>query len=135
MKAEELRIGNYLYCKYLDEIITVLEIKSYGIIGKSNKTLSKKWLDFIDLSPIPIDQNWLNNFGFKENKNKLFLSPYEYSLHDECFTRMCYDFVEDKSFIINSNAYDGFFIDCLYVHQLQNIYFVLTGQELNFIRK
>jgi len=128
MKANELRIGNYVNVpipKQCPFRIDGFEWLSYEFIkvaqevkinGKEVHPLT--WYGD-DLQPIPLTEEWLLKFGFKiEGDNGV-----------ECSWiigkfRLCSDatvFIEDKNNI-----------DVKYVHQLQNLYFVLTGEELTF---
>lgn len=119
MKASELRIGNWYKWN--------AEGKDYYYQADAKDFTS---VNIPNFEPIPLTEEWLVSFGFEKNKHGVYLSPYENSINDECFTRMCFDFLEDKMFVVNSNAYDGFYVECNHVHQLQNLYFALTGEEL-----
>jgi hypothetical protein len=87
-------------------------------------------INYFDASPIPITDEWLNRFGFKKEKNEWKLFP--------CF--------EIQIIIYNEGKYNGimFYTRTIhtdfvpiylptkmnYVHELQNLYFALTGNEL-----
>jgi hypothetical protein len=110
MKAEELRLGNWVHpkfpmqvtCIYKDEILCDFE----GNEGDPWEFNPK------DLDGIILSYEWLANFGFKkEGMNQLWMSI---------------DFWVQETQV-------GFFyngIEVKYVHQLQNLYFALTGKEL-----
>jgi len=123
MKAQELRIGNY----YL----------SFGIDLKQVETLSKDKV-LIDFNPIPLTEEWLVKFGFK---------PFNFSNKEKGFIIEHKDW--SKSIYVRTFAepnITGFFTvfnrsECHWeeiqfiakvtnVHQLQNLYFALTGEEL-----
>jgi hypothetical protein len=105
MKATELRIGNY----YL----------AFGVDLKQVETLTKDKI-LIDFQPIPLTEEWLKKFGFEkvivdswysklaENKNTINIS---------------------KSGLVAIND-DKPIRSIEYCHQLQNLYFALTGEEL-----
>ena len=118
MEAKELRIGNYVYP--FDDI-NLVDIKT---IFKDSVCVSRK--DFKDtyyLEPIPLTKEWLLKFGFK------------YLSSDKEFLRLDYGGI-----VFNSDDSDLFNIVTLnvcskliiikHVHQLQNLYFALTQQEL-----
>jgi hypothetical protein len=149
VKANELRIGNLVQAnnvKYrigdLGKISCIVAIdsdKKYNdqqgtatlyLTEDNNKDTYGQWLDY--LAPIPITEEWLLMFGFK----KELLSDdsgYYYSL----------DFIENKhcDLSICSGDKNGFIEVTLfpyedwfrykYVHQLQNLYFALIGEELS----
>lgn len=100
MSPEELRIGNY---------IMITE-------SSQPKQISYLMENFeISCLPIRINEEWLLNFGFEK-------------------TIESFDLIYKKGkFIINLDfiMYDiDMIVKLNYVHQLQNLYFVLTGEEL-----
>lgn len=116
MKANELRIGNWLtYNGAYDYPVGINEINFI----KENPNNS-------DFKPTPINEQILLDFGFI--KGERYFKAKEYG-EEGIFTTMCYD-LESKDFIVNSNDYDSYIIECMYVHQLQNLFFALTGEEL-----
>lgn len=108
MKANELRIGNYT----INENGGVVEMYSTRIRIFSDGTINYK--------PIPLTEEWLLKFGFEESEN-------------------CYELEINGSISIFFAGYLGVMIDGVfsfldkdqfYVHQLQNLYFALTNEEL-----
>ena len=119
MKQNELRIGNWISDQGYETIVFQI-----------NETHVNDDLMLDHFEPIPLTEEWLVRFGFeKSDKYGYFLSPHKESFSDSCFTRLCF-FLEEMDFIVNSNDYDGWNVHCEYVHQLQNIYVALTGEEL-----
>jgi len=105
MKAKELRIGN-LY----DENGTISEVTPSVIQDVFDA-------DRIWCKPIPLTEEWLLRFGFEKKQNDWFrLNDFEISPSFECFSfRSCVwvsKYTNPK------------------VHQLQNLYFALTVEEL-----
>ena len=113
MKANELRIGNYV-------LGNVFNSKEFL------KTTIER-TDFCDLSylrkckPIPLTEEWLIKFGFVKSLD--------------------YWVISNKGFFVGITLkeviYPMFDIDnpmliktLKHVHQLQNLYFALTGEEL-----
>ena len=94
------------------------------------------------MNPIPLTEEWLLKFGFTKEKNKpskhhnkyfsKWINDYKYSFSyapfrkDWGFYHSYTDAVDEK----DNNKFD--FISCgiKYVHQLQNLCFALTGEEL-----
>jgi len=105
--ATELRIGNLI----LFEDGSIIEVRGIHPSGK-NIHDGKKWIEVFRLNPIPLTEEWLLKFGFK---------PF------------CNDWSK-KALIIHTRK-RGFVIKrsipiIKSVHQLQNLYFALTGTEL-----
>jgi len=102
MKANELRIGNLV-----TDSIGIVEI------GKNGK------IDWGDIyNPIPITEEWLIKLGFKKN------------ITTDLYPTFSYDIVNVNDSIVYVLNY-GFVNHIKYVHQLQNLYFALTENELN----
>lgn len=124
MKASELRIGNYVSydCAtggYWQE--KQVCASNFGITA-AGTLLCESY------KPIPITEDWLIKFGFEENKK--YSTPQYWLQIDKLDDEFLYD-IKDKKFYL-SHSYDSgsFGIEILYVHQLQNLYFALTGEEL-----
>jgi len=106
MKAEELRIGNYVY---FNEEIDLVESISHNIIhGKlfSNYEIS-------EIKPIPLTEEWLFKMGFNN-----FLSSKNTYETQYCFV----DFIEKGLCRVCYPGYPKKGIR--YVHELQNYYYV-----------
>ena len=124
IKANELRIGNKL--NFLGDVVTfknITEIREDGIfwIKTFEPKIESKNFHF---KPIEITEDWLLIFGFKKRKNrhlfhwenKIVISEYK---------------DEFENFFYPKTGYDiRFSNEIKYVHQLQNLYFALTGAEL-----
>lgn len=119
MKAQELRIGNY----YL----------SFGIDLKQVETLSKDKV-LIDFNPIPLTEEWLVKFGF-ELKAKEFnfwgKNGWHISNTNGSFQKDTGDvIVQEEWYLFIADKPVHMLPKIQYVHQLQNLYFSLTGEEL-----
>jgi hypothetical protein len=123
INPKELMIGNYLYCEYSDEIIQVTEIKNDGVYASSNKTVIERYYYYEELHPIPIDEKWIIDFGFRDLDYVFVLNAGRKKLLVNWSTR-----------IVSSNIRNNFYLNkykhIKYIHQLQNLYFALTGKEL-----
>ena len=128
MDARELRIGNYI--QYFGNVVQVK-----GIVNESNGfVLQLNAGDFASinsnsLEPIPLTEEWLLKFGFKAH-------TYE----DEVFGYVLNDFgyINEYQFRIRNFIYfEGIIIPKAIktVHQLQNLYFALTVDELTIKTK
>jgi len=119
MKANELRLGNYIEsningCTRIKSgIVQLDEASLYYLFDVDN--------DWERLKPIPLTEEWLERFGFEK----------ENSINEEWRKEKSLPIIKEGdefSFIVGyyENTI-GFF---KYVHQLQNLYFALTGKEL-----
>lgn len=137
MKASELRIGNYVGRADLGNREDRIEI--IIALGEKKATTSgpvKVVCEYDALKPIPLTEEWLLKFGFMDQdsvfqnsvnryfaKNAVVLSypctpPENTYLPGIGFTH------ESKYFVGHAKHW------IQYVHQLQNLYFAFTGNEL-----
>ena len=122
IQNNELRIGNLV--KWYD-VSKVLELHS-----EKNKfdnvyiecEESFEWTEYNKLEPIPLTEKWLLKFRFEKSKR------FELGELKPCYV------IFSLAVMIRHNS---FFVDWIggntelkYVHQLQNLYFALTGAEL-----
>jgi hypothetical protein len=140
MTAQELRIGNYVNCPKDGQNpfrIDLFDYLSNGI-GKLGMIYDKSthpltWY-LQNLKPIPLTEEWLLKLGLIKTIKK---KDTYYVKRGQCF---CFENSElAKSFYKQSPLYlylpeERIILNAsypiLYVHQLQNLYFALTGQEL-----
>ena len=109
MKNNELRIGNLAY--YNGEIVTINGIsKEHPFINR----VTIDYLEWDEIQPIPLTEEWLLKCGFNDKENQ-----YRY---------------KDRLIVIRDNDFHdyGTSVKLKYVHQLQNLYFALTNNELIF---
>jgi hypothetical protein len=134
MTANEMRIGNLIYG---GTIVKVLSIDNEGcfvepLIGEYESEIMHP-----NLKPIPLTEEWLLKFGFEKE--------YFYGDDAKFIWWQLNDFGLE---IFNTNKeqgrtsieskdvgffYEPMFMDYIeikHVHQLQNLYFALTGEEL-----
>ena len=127
IQANELRIGNYL--QYFDGANFIVSHHDIKIITE--------WTSVVAPLPKPIEitEEWLLKFGFKkiEKGYSIGISDYGYVIEyldwreDWTFGVEYYDPVNDDEL---GDVYNFNGLGLKYVHQLQNIYFALTGEEL-----
>jgi hypothetical protein len=120
MKATELRIGNWVRWNYEESSEGNVYPVEYGYELddiKNNPNI---------VNPIPLTEEWLLKFGF--NKVSDIWEFWKNSGWDLRQHKL-----ENKWWLF----YNGQDLDCVridYVHQLQNLYFALTGEELTLIK-
>ena len=98
MEAKELRIGNWVMGNSKPYIITALHFAKFNML---------------QCKPIPLTEEWLVKFGF-EMKRKTF---YEFGIY-------LIGMKNNRWYFITSGIAE---IELNHVHQLQNLYFALTG--------
>jgi hypothetical protein len=137
MKANELRIGNFindLEDRYDPNIYVVARIESseytswnsgeeYNVIASC---LDPEKKGYFEIRPhgIPLTEEWLLKFGFEKIKN----NGIDYELHDCVIS-----FEAEWMWISESKLNEVRTLIPKHVHQLQNLYFALTGKELELI--
>lgn len=110
IKANELRIGNYYYNQsgHLNQTTTISKYKDLGVNH-----------DLID--PVPLTEEWLFKFGFEREGGKAYwVLPY-IKIHSVPTID------GDEILMMPNNRYA---CQIKHVHQLQNLYFALTNEEL-----
>lgn len=148
MKAQELRIGNLILVN--DKQVEVENMSEYGINGNSwsdthygNTTGGFDWdyeLKKDRIEGIPLTEEWLIKFGFiKGVEYQSFRGPYYFvSKEKEPIGNVKYTELSGNYFIKDSLfdfRYGCHFTEIKYVHHLQNLYFSLTGTELEVAQK
>ena len=119
MEARELRIGNLVKsniegCRRIHFGIVQIDQTSMYYLCDTD--------DFERLEPIPLTEEWLFKFGFKFDghcswwKNELI--------------ELTIDTGEDEYSVFNDNGDYITLKGIKYVHQLQNLYFAIKGEEL-----
>jgi hypothetical protein len=117
MNANELRIGNYVDCskkRHNEKVIKVesicLDCINYDFRG----------YDVCDLIPIQISKDWLINADFYFDEKRNTYKHEEKNIEIDLSDNM----------VCISESWEWKEIN--YVHQLQNLYFSLVGEELVF---
>ena len=116
MNANELRIGNY--------VETNIESKKYKEIDVNHLDISLL-VQFKGrrYKPIPITEQWLIDLGFTKPRSIIV----EYKKNGfELYFITTDDFYQAEL--------GSFTIDVKFVHQLQNLYFALVGEELTKLK-
>ena len=129
MKATELRINNYVKLVFPDgEITTIVEgIKRDSIALCVDGRIG--WYESKDIEPIPLTEQWLLDFGFVK-KHVDFRTQSNPTAYNGGILKLN-DFTVylDKSEI--EWAYRATVLDApKYAHQVQNLFFALTQEEL-----
>lgn len=127
LEASELRIGNYVRAKS-PEISTFTEPVEVCITYLEMFCRPRQAVHF---EPIPLTEDWLLKFGWSKNGNEIDTLNQLYDLDQNKipFTLMSGDigFWLIENWVSPRNLCH---IEIKYVHQLQNLCFALTGEEL-----
>lgn len=123
LEAKDLRIGNYF------------EVPKMPYLGLQKvQAITSKWINGIDvniISPIPLTEEHLIRFGFDNVRKNMLMCHNEYHnnrINEGAFyvepvgDAFNHWYLYHKVKMITSNI--------RYVHQLQNLYFALCGEEL-----
>ena len=127
MKTTELRFGNLIYEVWNGKKdITIFDFTLYESHDANGKThfdpISKcEILDKIE--PIPLTEEWLLKFGFENQQIELDY-PDKLLIISATVGGKYYFYLDDA----DGSTFGLNYIQ--YVHQLQNLYFILTGTEL-----
>jgi len=117
MEAQELRIGNWIQFRHTETPVRIT-------LGDFVREYNDEHLE--DYEPIPLTEEWLTRFGFEQH-------------HDDCSNGVMYikDIFSEqpKTWGVYPNEVGSGIVikDSIkleHVHQLQNLYFALTGEEL-----
>ena len=106
IESRELRIGNWV-----NHNGTPIELT------RNRFKLSVFTLGCSEIEPIPLTEEWLERFGFEKRKIS-YLYGYGNFLYDYRLKLWTWYGIQLHDYLIT------------YVHQLQNLYFALTGEEL-----
>lgn len=121
----ELRIGNWVNFSRIPTQIEGISRRIrpdcgyFEIVGISNPQKG------IHITPIPLTEDWLINFGFKKSiQGTAFFRNLK--VYNHLFEPYI---VNHKGWHLSLRAKKVAKLE--YVHQLQNLYFAITGEELN----
>lgn len=133
MEASELRIGNIINqgAMYGEQAIEAYQIYNYSLFEKGGKVAEY----YKDWQPIELTEEWIEKIGFEF---------FDYGVADNIIMR---EYFLNKSITVrykiclNSDGFNEFSIEVMgremllngdvrYLHQLQNLYFAITGEEL-----
>ena len=118
MEAKELRIGNYV--TYMFDVDKIESIGDQTVLINNNYNP----VNLINIHSIPLTEEWLLKFGFDHIKGFNYFER----------NSLRFEFVIDTYNVIyyNTTFKEDIYLDTeiKYVHQLQNLYYALTGKEL-----
>jgi hypothetical protein len=127
LRAQELRIGNFVNNKGRLDIVTCLEYVTFEDITN----VRGQYYECFIPEPIPLTEEWLLKFGFKIDKDP-----------ETVFYEIRFDKIANYKFYISRKIGFGIFYyetnfsttQINSVHQLQNLYFAITNEELILVK-
>ena len=125
MKANELRIGNWVKIQSHNQYARIIEIKSGRPDNRDFVRISSPNLDtqfaveISQLNPIPLTEEILLKAGFEKDTG-------EFYLYKDTTVRKTYYSDDFWRFIFKQQRIK----DIKYLHDLQNLIFALTGEEI-----
>lgn len=145
MKANELRIGNWVECRnkfirvksiYDQGINLELESGYYGgVVENYDGYFENEWFGGAVINPIPLIPEILEKCGFVKSKSDKDDNEDHYVYGNQVANNFSLYFDTDHWEIAqewnDSRVYFYFWNHIKRLHQLQNLYFALTGEELN----
>jgi len=134
MDAKELRVGNFVTAIRCDNSQIIDQVKQLH----ESYVVTK--FDWGKVEPIPLTEEWLTKLGFEQMSSYCGCDGYHWVINYEVdnekndFTMfMGVEYEKDKSnkfFIEPFEIMSSGKLFIKHVHQLQNLYFALTGEEL-----
>jgi hypothetical protein len=119
MKANELRIGNLVCYSEDNTIFKIYAIERDGFSVENQ--IEATWIECGEFEPIPLTEEWLKKNGFERKGLNGYLT-----IFTPCGKGLVF---KDNYFIFAGVTIET---PIKYVHQLQNLYFALTSEELTF---
>lgn len=128
--ARELRIGNYIWFNDAPEKIGIAKVTQI----LDNGILTDQGFAYInEIEPIPLTEEWLLKFGFQKSIGFFMilskLTSIELGLNNDTAEIQYYCYFRERSHV-GEGDYVLLRKNLKYVHQLQNLYFAITGIEL-----
>lgn len=116
IEAKELRLGNIVNKNYR---VVEIDTSGCGLVDNNNPDdiASYIYLCYKNIKPIPLTEEWLLRFGFEKPLNSSWCVKGEIEL----------DLDKGIKYFIFGNLKH---VELKHVHQLQNLFYALTGEEL-----
>jgi len=127
MKLNELRIGNLINYNGIDCTVEIVnrELEEVYILGGDFYYSTS----IENINGIQLTKEWLFNFGFKQDK-------IDKSFELNSFSIFLDKRIKDNIYLKSIDGFGNFTwnvasgLKVQYIHQLQNLYFALTNEEL-----
>lgn len=142
IKATDLRVGNFIYDHKNKKKEVAYVGETIGLFNKIGGTQKYQYDpifsgDINDLKPIPLTPKILKQYGFEygvtgTGEDKVQFWDKKTPEHKHSFGSFYFSVVKwyEGEFTFSHQSIRS---DCKYLHQLQNLWFSLTGQELQVV--
>ena len=133
MKATELRIGNLCYYRIIDSLDERKEWDEINTIDVEDISAIQN-IKTKEYTPIPITEEWLVRFGFKKHRSDFYimLDTPDFHLNLMISKDGFYPSIEQTPEFASEDVQICYLNKIEYVHQIQNLFFTLTGKELTY---
>ena len=121
IQINELRIGNYIEEGKVEKIDNSIDEIYYS----GDRCYLSSYCN--NINPIPLTEEWLLKFGFENVHTDWFYKDIEKTNSYQFCFNIC---LSNGKITLDSGFDENSIIKLKYVHQLQNLYFALTGSEL-----
>jgi len=121
LKSSELRIGNFI--ENTDSQMASYMVVNADVIKQNEHSM------YASLEPIPLTKEWLLKFGFKHQYKTIEDQDF-FEIIIDCNFKLYVSLNKMKVSICKKYVGNVYSKKIDYVHQLQNLYFALTGEEL-----
>jgi hypothetical protein len=119
LRIREMRIGNLVKDGLTGELMRIVELSLNTMISYVIDREKYPLPEGCTTEPIPLTEEWLIKFGFETDKIMFWNGVMSMGYYSDGFY-----YCPTSSIILKRG------IEIKYVHQLQNLYFALTGNEL-----
>ena len=135
MKNTELRIGNFVFIPKTTQIVFISAIGMTGCYVNNNNIIGL--IPFDEIETVSLTEEWILKFGFNcTNKIAKCFKKY----HNEETADFSGLFLKEIgnhpvwNYSANNKwTFNSFLVEVQHVHQLQNLYFSITGSELQLV--
>lgn len=147
MKTNELRIGNGIMIRNTGRELLSMAMSAFEGTGEEWQFVKVnlqilEWLErgsiAWEIQPITLTEEWFIRFGFKKNISFYRIigsdKALEVGLNNDTSEIQYYCYFRN----FNKGGADDFVLlrkDLKYVHELQNLFFALTGEELTIVKE
>ena len=127
----ELRIGNLVNFKDKPRVVYQIRNSGCDFHIADNAFHSYEWGA---IKPIPLTEEWLLKFGFQRHDQGSVSAQFSYGTNPVTQDYLIYlKWIKDYENDYHLNGfpfYQNGYFEIKHIHQLQNLYFALTGEEL-----
>ena len=135
MKAQDLRIGNLVNLR--DEIVSISSVSTSHLSTFINRcNFAERHFSYDNIQPIPLTEEWLLRMGFTNIDTTSIYVKSMHKIGTNKLKSLAVYINEDNYTVAIVDYYTGvektdlLHLDYKSVHQLQNLYYALTNQEL-----